>query len=686
MAPCTGATRCTTPSPSCGPRSGHDTKNEVLIFTATGDQWINDVDASSFKDIEDSPDNVPRFNVQIYDTLKVVENFVNDIEIPTICAITGQGIHWEMAMMSDITLCTPDFVLQDDHFVHAGGHVPGDGMTLALQYVLGIKRGNYMSLMNKGLDAETCLRLGAVNEVVERDKIDERAWEIARHLMKTNRSTRRLSHHVVRAPLAGTGGAEHPPARLRRDVLVQPGEIAPRLRHHRVLRRQDGEDVETPKEEEITMAMQPYVHVETLEEYSERFKDFAHLERTEDGILLCRLHWKGEACVWSYQTQMSYGELWTAIGHDKQNEIVILTCEDPYWITQRSDPDLLRRSRGLHRPRSQVQLQRSRHHELRRELHQRHRSARHRGHQRHRPALRIRAHGRHRLCVPDFYFSDAHFSHNIVPGDGMNFSYRVCVGQKRAAYMAYMEPKIDAKTALEWGLINEIVEHDDLIPRAYEIANHIMKSGRRRPPPDPRARHAPVEARPAGRRTRPRSGRDVRRRVAGHSAQLRQDRCRLPGDGPQHKKYQRERHRRSMARQASIRTRIRLGPVWSNTWQEKILIVGTGTMGEGIAQTFAQNGFDVRLVARREEPLARALSQIKQNVQQFIEFDLITETVDAGRGPHRGHGDHRHGPGRRGLQLRAWRPSGEARRQAGAPRRPSRRRTPSWSSAATPAA
>ena len=30
------------------------------------------------------------------------------------------------------------------------------------------------------------------------------------------------------------------------------------------------------------MAMQPYVHVETLEEYSERFKDFAHLERTGD--------------------------------------------------------------------------------------------------------------------------------------------------------------------------------------------------------------------------------------------------------------------------------------------------------------------------------------------------------------------------------------------------------------------
>jgi 3-hydroxybutyryl-CoA dehydrogenase len=61
---------------------------------------------------------------------------------------------------------------------------------------------------------------------------------------------------------------------------------------------------------------------------------------------------------------------------------------------------------------------------------------------------------------------------------------------------------------------------------------------------------------------------------------------------------------------------------------EKILIVGTGTMGEGIAQTFAQNGFAVRLVARRAEPLARALSQLRQNIAQFIEFGLITETVD----------------------------------------------------------
>ncbi len=66
----------------------------------------------------------------------------------------------------------------------------------------------------------------------------------------------------------------------------------------------------------------------------------------------------------------------------------------------------------------------------------------------------------------------------------------------------------------------------------------------------------------------------------------------------------------------------------SRSSKEKILVIGTGTMGEGIAQTFAQNGFDVRFLARREEPLAQAMSQIPKNIKQFIEFDLITETVD----------------------------------------------------------
>ncbi|MBW1799409.1 MAG: enoyl-CoA hydratase/isomerase family protein [Deltaproteobacteria bacterium] len=179
---------------------GHDRKNEVLILTSTDPYWINKWDTISFAEVEQSTDNDQRFNVQIYDTLKVVENFVNDLEIPTIAAINGKGIHWEMCLMSDITLCTPDFILQDDHFGMHTGHVPGDGMGLCLQEVLGIKRGNYMMLTSNGMDAQTCLELGVVNEVVEKGKVVKRAWELARDIMKKSRSCRRLTHQICVRP------------------------------------------------------------------------------------------------------------------------------------------------------------------------------------------------------------------------------------------------------------------------------------------------------------------------------------------------------------------------------------------------------------------------------------------------------------------------------------------------------
>jgi len=226
------------------------------------------------------------------------------------------------------------------------------------------------------------------------------------------------------------------------------------------------------------MSIQPYVRYETFEEYKERFKDFAHLERTEDGILLCRLMWKEGPVMWSYQSQNAYARLWSAIGQDPKNEVMILTCTDPYWLVFNSDPtsfDELEQ-KGSHDDKYNVNISDTMNFvenfindiEI--------------------PTIAaINGQGMHyefalmsdvTICDPDYTFSDAHFSRDMVAGDGMNFALSVAAGVKRANYMSFMEPKIDAKTALEWGIINEIVPHDKLISRAYEIANHIMKSSR----------------------------------------------------------------------------------------------------------------------------------------------------------------------------------------------------------------
>lgn len=57
----------------------------------------------------------------------------------------------------------------------------------------------------------------------------------------------------------------------------------------------------------------------------------------------------------------------------------------------------------------------------------------------------------------------------------------------------------------------------------------------------------------------------------------------------------------------------------------KVSVVGAGTMGHGIAQVFAQAGYRVSLMARREETLNRALEQIRSNVNLFMKYKLVKE-------------------------------------------------------------
>jgi enoyl-CoA hydratase/carnithine racemase len=46
----------------------------------------------------------------------------------------------------------------------------------------------------------------------------------------------------------------------------------------------------------------------------------------------------------------------------------------------------------------------------------------------------------------------------------------------------FMMPHIDANKALEWGLVDEVLPHEKLMERAWEIARQIMANGF--PPPE----------------------------------------------------------------------------------------------------------------------------------------------------------------------------------------------------------
>ncbi|MDY3350848.1 3-hydroxybutyryl-CoA dehydrogenase [Riemerella anatipestifer] len=58
---------------------------------------------------------------------------------------------------------------------------------------------------------------------------------------------------------------------------------------------------------------------------------------------------------------------------------------------------------------------------------------------------------------------------------------------------------------------------------------------------------------------------------------------------------------------------------------KNIVVIGAGTMGNGIAHTFAQNGFKVNLVDISQEALDRGVNTISKNLDRIISKGHLTE-------------------------------------------------------------
>ena len=59
--------------------------------------------------------------------------------------------------------------------------------------------------------------------------------------------------------------------------------------------------------------------------------------------------------------------------------------------------------------------------------------------------------------------------------------------------------------------------------------------------------------------------------------------------------------------------------------QKNIAVIGSGTMGNGIAHVFAQNNYKVQLIDISKEILDKAISVIEKNFQRQVKKELITQ-------------------------------------------------------------
>src|SRR6266481_2098293 len=168
-----------------------DRDNRCVILTGTGNAFCAEVDAGAGRGVPIRGDGVPQpAGIRsttwdhIYNDAKyLLMNHLN-IEVPMIAAVNGPAlIHAELAVLCDIVLASENAEFQDaPHFPN--GVVPGDGVHIVWPLVLGPNRGRYFLLTEQKLSAKEALDLGVVNEVLPRDRLLPRAWELAETIVK----------------------------------------------------------------------------------------------------------------------------------------------------------------------------------------------------------------------------------------------------------------------------------------------------------------------------------------------------------------------------------------------------------------------------------------------------------------------------------------------------------------------
>jgi enoyl-CoA hydratase/carnithine racemase len=204
----------------------------------------------------------------------------------------------------------------------------------------------------------------------------------------------------------------------------------------------------------------------TLDQYRSRYQNIK-LER-EDGILTMTFHTGGGEFVWSAEAHEELGFCFTDVGADRENKVVIMTgtgnnfCADinaaSFKLSSASDWDLtfydgrrlLNNLLDIEVPViSAVNGPARIHPEI--------------------PVLSDIV-----LAAETALFQDApHFMSGIVPGDGAHVVWPHVLGPNRGRYFLFTGQELDARTALDYGAVNEVLPADKLMDRARELARYI---------------------------------------------------------------------------------------------------------------------------------------------------------------------------------------------------------------------
>ena len=109
--------------------------------------------------------------------------------------------HADLALMCDIVLAADDATFEDTAHFQNGGIAPGDGINVVYTMLMGINRARYLMLTGQVLNAREAKDMGLVAEVMPREQLLPRAWQLARQLAQKPDMLLRYTRSVLTFPL-----------------------------------------------------------------------------------------------------------------------------------------------------------------------------------------------------------------------------------------------------------------------------------------------------------------------------------------------------------------------------------------------------------------------------------------------------------------------------------------------------
>jgi len=203
-----------------------------------------------------------------------------------------------------------------------------------------------------------------------------------------------------------------------------------------------------------------------FEQYRQRYQNIK-LERT-DGIVTVTFHTEGGPFVWSAKAHEEMGFCFTELSCDRDNKVVIMTgtgenyCVDinagSFKLSTAGDWDhIIYDGRRLLTNLLDIEVPVI---------------AAINGPVRIHPEIPVLADVV--LAADTVLFQDApHFMSGIVPGDGAHIVWPHLLGTNRGRYFLITGQELDARTAKEYGVVNEVLPRERLLPRAMELARYI---------------------------------------------------------------------------------------------------------------------------------------------------------------------------------------------------------------------